>query len=297
MAGADKVNDFLAKGRRWLLAIALGAALPGCALMGPDTRESDARLMAQLDALLPSAAILLGEQHDVPDHHRIEQLAIENLAARGVLGTLVLEMAHEGGSTASLPVNASEAAVRDALKWKDAGWSWDSYGPPIMAAVHAGVPVIGSNLAPAQWRTAMADATLEQRLPAVALQLQQESIRKGHCDLLPESQILPMTRMQIARDLAMARTLEGAVQPGKTALMLAGRTHVDPGLGIALHLPAALGAKTILLTDQVAANTDESEHFDQRWPTQPGPDVDYCAKFAEQRASASRAAAPVATPP
>ena len=31
------------------------------------------------------------------------------------------------------------------LAWDDAGWPWAAYGPAVMAAVRAGVPVLGAN--------------------------------------------------------------------------------------------------------------------------------------------------------
>ena len=43
---------------------------------------------------------------------------------------------------------------------------------------------------------------------------------------------------QIARDRAMAQTLQQAARPGKTVVLLAGSGHVDPRLGVPRHLPA-----------------------------------------------------------
>ena len=51
-------------------------------------------------------------------------------------------------------------------KQHDADWPWADYGPVVMAAVRAGVPVAGANLPRAQTRTAMQDSTLDARLPA-----------------------------------------------------------------------------------------------------------------------------------
>lgn len=188
----------------------------------------------------PPDIVMLGEQHDAPDHQAMHARVVRTLAARGTLAAVVLEMADHGHSTAGLPAQASEADVRQALGWDDAGWPWAPYRPAVMAAVAAGVPVLGGNLSRPELREARNDTRLEATLPGPALKAQQQAIRQGHCDLLPESQIGPMTRMQIARDRSLADTLAQAAVPGKTVLLLAGGRHVDEHLGVPLHLPSSL---------------------------------------------------------
>ncbi len=118
----------------------------------------------------------------------------------------------------------------------DAGCPWAPYGPVVMAAVRAGVPMVGANLPRAQMRAAMQDSTQDVRLPAPQLAEQEERIRGGHCNALPSSQIRPMTRVKIARDLAMADTVTGARQPGRVVLLVAGNGHVARGLSVPVHL-------------------------------------------------------------
>ena len=191
----------------------------------------------RVSALLPADILLLGEQHDAPDHQQLERETVQALADRGQLTALALEMADQGTSTTGLTPDASEDIVRTALVWNDAGWPWAAYGPVVMAAVRAGVPVLGANLPRARMRDAMANDALDTHLPTAQLQTQRTRIREGHCDLLPESQIAPMTRIQIARDAAMAQTVMAARQPGKTVLLIAGSGHVDRTLGVPTHLP------------------------------------------------------------
>jgi uncharacterized iron-regulated protein len=109
------------------------------------------------------------------------------------------------------------------------------------------VPVLGGNLPRERMRQAMGELQLDGLLAPAALQAQQQAIRQGHCDLLPEAQIAPMTRVQIARDRAMARALAGAAVTGKTVVLLAGAGHVDPQLGVPLHLPPGLTARSVVL--------------------------------------------------
>jgi len=214
-------------------------------------------------ALLPTDVILLGEQHDASEHQLMHRQAVEVLAARGALAAVALEMANVGRSTAGMPPGASEAQVKSALAWDEAGWPWEAYAPAVMAAVRAGVPVLGANLPRSQSRTAMADAALDASVPPAVLQTQHDAVRAGHCGLLPESQVGPMARVQLARDRTMAQAIAGAVAPGRTVLLLAGARHVDPRSGVPQHLPAGVRTRS------------------ERLPEQP-PKKDYCAELREQ---------------
>ena len=235
--------------------------------------------MAQrVDALLPADVMLFGEQHDAPHHHALERALVLELAQLGQLAALAMEMAEQGRSTAGLARNASEAEAQAALHWDEAGWPWKDYGPVVMAAVQSGIPVVGANLPRAAMRGAMANEKLDARLSAASLDQQRDNIRAGHCMLLPESQIAPMTRIQIARDAAMAETLLAAARAGKTALLVAGAGHVLRGLGVPVHLPATLRLKVVLA---VAGRPDPAKTAgaDVVWETPPLPPEDHCAEL------------------
>lgn len=235
--------------------------------------------------LLPADAILLGEQHDAPQHQHIEAELVQWLAQRGQLAALVLEMAEAGRSTAGLPAPPGETQVRTALAWRDDAWPWAQYGPVVMAAVAAGVPVLGANLPLAEMRPAMQNQLLDSALPGPALKAQQQAIRLGHCSLLPESQIAPMTRIQIARDQRMAQVLQSAAVPGKVALLVAGSGHVDRQLGIPQHLEPNFKAKVVIAKAEYVVSASNSvanvrsgdSSTDAYWLTPPVPEKDYCA--------------------
>ncbi len=223
----------------------------------------------------PLDLLLLGEQHDAAQHQHLHRKVVEELARRGTLAAVVLEMAERGRTTAGLPRTATETQVREALHWGAGGWPWEAYGPAVMAAVTAGVPVLGGNLPRPHMREAMADAGLDAALPGQALRDQQEAVRHGHCNLLPEHQIAPMARIQIARDRAMAQTLQQAASRGRTVVLLAGGRHVDERLGVPLHLPAGLRVQAT------------------HWPPEPAK-KDYCAELEAQLKQ--RGARPPASP-
>lgn len=259
-------------------AFAAFASLAGCsALSSASSTPPETRRVV---ALLPADAILLGEQHDAPEHHQIEVQVVQVLADRGVLAAVAMEMAEQGRSTAKLPPAASEAEVRSALAWDDKGWPWADYGPAVMAAVRAGVPVLGANLPRSHMRDAMKDVSLDAQLTGAARAAQQQAVREGHCDLLPESQIEPMTRIQIARDRAMAQTVIEARVPGKTVLLISGAGHSDKALGVPQHLPTDLSLRVVRM--QAGGKPAESTapaRFDLIWLTPALPEKDYCAEL------------------
>lgn len=238
---------------------------------------------ANLQGLLPTPLLLLGEQHDAPEHQALQRDTLRQLIRNGQAGALVLEMAERGRSTRGLPRDTSEARVREALDWRDdlnaGAWSWATYGPLVMEAVRAGVPVLGGNLPRHQMRPAMAEATLDAALDATALGLQREAIREGHCNLLPASQIPPMTRIQIARDRAMAQTAQASLQPGRTVLLVAGHQHVRRDIGIPQHLP---GQALAVVVAQAGHGSAEPAAADRVWHTLPVPPQDHCAALKRQ---------------
>jgi uncharacterized iron-regulated protein len=269
-------------------ALILCVVLSSCAnppeapLLRPLAAEAQAVTSARLDALLPMDALLLGEQHDAAEHQQIHSQVIALLAQRGLLAALALEMADAGATTARLHPSSTGQEVKNALKWNDKGWPWEAYGPAVMTAVRAGVVVMGANMPAGAMRGSMADSTLDGQLPGPALKAQQQLIRTGHCNLLPESQITPMTRIQIARDIRMAETLKDVALPGKVVVLLAGSAHVDRLLGIPQHLPASLKVKAVRLRAGDAAATDQADAFDAVWATPALPEKDYCAAFKTQ---------------
>ena len=275
----------------WFLAAAPLLTAVGCAgrpelpILEQTGSRTAAETAVRLESLLPADVLLVGEQHDAPAHHELEQQIVSSLATRGLLAALALEMAEVGASTARLLPSATDEQARRALKWDDKAWPWTAYGPAVMTAVRAGVPVLGANLPRAQMPASMNDGKLDAQLPGPALKAQQQNIRIGHCNLLPESQIQPMTRIQIAKDIAMADTVHPLLLPGKTVVLLAGSGHVDRRLGVPQHLRADLTAKALQLRPGDASDTDQADAFDSVWATPALPDTDHCAGLKAQMLS------------
>ena len=240
----------------WLSLVLL--ALPGCALQPPST-PADSAWQAELERWPASDALLLGEQHDAPEHQRWEADSVRWLAERGRLAALVIEMAEAGTGTDGLPPDANAAQVYAALRWNEAAWPWERYRAVIMAAVAAGVPVRGGNLPRSRMRAAMQDEALDRHLPPAALALQRNAIEEGHCGLLPADRVMPMVRIQLARDASMAQVVQQARQEGRTVLLAAGWGHVRRDLGVPTWLPPDLKTKAAIAQAGQALAATESE--------------------------------------
>ncbi|OIQ88681.1 methyltransferase domain protein [mine drainage metagenome] len=216
--------------RGFVVALALGCALPGRAraaegLTAPlpplprftQTRHANAPLAGRIlgaggaaldpaqlvDRCAAASLCMLGEQHDHPDHHALQAWLIEALAARGRLAAVALEMA-DADTRFDGPRDASEAAVREALRWNSRGWPWAMYAPPVMAAVRAGVAVAGVNLPDAAMKAAYADPRWDASVPPAVRERIVQEVADSHCGLLPEAQAAKMARIQFARDDSMA---------------------------------------------------------------------------------------------
>jgi uncharacterized iron-regulated protein len=210
--------------------------------------------------------LLLGEQHDAPGHSALHMQAVSSLIQRGQLAALALEMADAPLSTQGLAHDATEDQVRSALQWNERAWPWARYSPAVMAAVRASVPVMGANLPRAEMPDAMKNIAPHALFSSSNWQKHLENIRIGHCDLLPASQIEPMARVQVQRDIRMAQTLVQAAQVQRTVVLIAGAFHADPALGVAAHVQRLQPGWAVQSTI---------------WPPEP-TGRDYCTEFRQQ---------------
>ena len=257
-----------------LPTLLLAAALAGCASTPTDNARhawSATQVLQQQPDVL-----LLGEQHDAPEHHAWERDTVAQWAAKGQLAAVVLEMTDADHSTQQLSAKATESDVQTALAWNDKGWPWANYGPSVMAAVQAGVPVHGGNLPRAQMKAVMQQTSWDTHLPAADWQRQQDAIHEGHCGLLPDSQLVPMARIQLAKDASMARTVQQQMQAGKTVILIAGRGHVLRSIGVPSWLP--VGTRSVVTIGQ-AGDQAQTQPGDRDWVvyTPATPPQDHCA--------------------
>ena len=99
--------------------------------------------------------------------------------------------------------------------------------------------------------------------------------------MLPASQLVPMARIQLAKDASMARTVQQQMQAGKTVLLIAGRGHVLRSIGIPSWLPA--GTRSVVAIGQ-AGNVAQAPEANRDWVhhTPAVPAQDHCAALKKQ---------------
>lgn len=240
----------------------------------------------QLVARLAGASrVLVGEQHDNPDHHALQLWLLQALADQRKQGSLLLEMLtpdqqtavdavqkqiHQGNYPADLPA---------ALGWQK-GWDWALYGPVMRFALAQPYPLLSANLGAQEvgaiyHQRPVLSGTLSTRSTVREQLLNQ--VRESHCGLLPEDALPAMLAIQQQRDRRMAHSVMNAPAP---ALLFAGSYHVRKDLGVPLHM-ADLGSTdkpVVLLFAQVGSEV-EPHSADYVWFTAAIPDQDYCAQM------------------
>ena len=284
----------------WLLACLLSSGCASMATPASSTCSADPELvqqqaqahaphcqarwaqrLAQMSQPTPPALLLLGEQHDAAAHQQWQAQTVQWLAQRQQLAALVLEMAEAGHSTQGLAATANEAQVRQALGWQEELWPWERYRAVVMAAVRAAVPVFGGNLPRQHMTQAQRNPDFDTHLSPAAWQRQQTAVREGHCNLLPERLLVPMARIQLARDQSLALSALQALQPARTVVLVAGFAHVQRQLGIPTWLPPNLEAKVAIAQAGQAQAAIEKE-ADELYLTPALPAHDACAELRQQ---------------
>lgn len=238
-----------------------------------------------VERLAQAGRVLVGEQHDNPDHHALQLWLSRELSARRRQGSVLMEMLTPGQQERVAQAQAATRAGRppadayQALAWQR-NWDWSLYGPLLLHELRQPYPLLSANLDRAEVMQIYRQRPVLQGArssdPAVQAKLL-DDIRESHCDLLPESQLPAMLAVQQQRDRRMAESLLAAAQP---SMLLAGAFHVRKDLGVPLHL-ADLGAgagQAVLILAEVGKPVGAAQ-ADYVWYTAAQPEQDHCAKL------------------
>jgi len=246
--------------------------------------------------------VLLGETHDNADHHRFQALMVESLIRRGKRPAVAFEMI-DRDLTPSIAVHLAAnpkdgAGLGAAVGWASRGWpDWTLYRPIAQAALDAGLPVKGANLPRALTRASAqpnglgpewARLGLEAPMPETLLAALKRDLNLGHCGMLPEPALEPMTRSQRARDAAMALTLAETLETGEAvaAVLIAGAGHARADYAVPYHLRRMAPDRKVLSLALVEVRDGEIDPagyapmFDLVWFTARANDTDHCADLA-----------------
>ena len=238
-----------------------------------------------LRRLASAQRVLVGEQHDNPDHHALQLWLLRELARQRPQGSVLMEMLNPEQQP---KVDQAQRAARegrlpadpfDTLAWQP-GWDWSLYGALVMHQLRQPYPLLAANLDRAEIMQIYRQRPTLQGKHSSASDVQKRllaDIRDAHCGLLPDTQLPAMLAVQQQRDRRMAEALLAAPQP---SLLLAGAFHVRKDLGVPLHL-TDLGAhvgSTVLILAEVGRQVDASM-ADYVWFTAAQPEQDHCAKL------------------
>lgn len=246
-----------------------------------DLRSGEVLTPEQLvKRLAPAPQVLVGEQHDNPDHHALELWLLQALEQQRPQGSVLLEMLNPDQQTKV--DNARGQSIADlpaALAWQK-NWEWSLYGPLVRHALAQPYPLLAANLDRSEIMGIYKARPVLDGSASTADSVQApllEQIRESHCGLLPEDQLPAMLAVQQQRDRRMAQRLLAAPQP---ALLFAGAFHVRRDLGVPLHLAdlgAGPGSVSLVLAEvgkPVSAAT-----ADFVWYTPALPEQDHCAEL------------------
>ncbi|TAN60002.1 MAG: hypothetical protein EPN20_14205 [Magnetospirillum sp.] len=253
--------------------------------------------------VLTGGIVILGETHDNPDHHALQAWMVRRIADAGRRPLTALEMV-DADQQAAIDANLGDVAgLGAALNWEKRGWpDWALYRPIVDAAVSAGGGLVGANLPVETTRqiakgreTTETDARfgLDAPLSPQAAKAMAEEIRDGHCNMLPETAVPAMVRVQRARDAAMAEVVaEHATRPEiGPVILIAGSGHARLDRGVPARLRALVpGIPTFTLAflelepeDRapaiLARFNGATPPFDAVWFTAKAPREDQCAQL------------------
>jgi uncharacterized iron-regulated protein len=261
-------------------------------------------------ALARADFVLLGEQHDNPDHHRLQAEAIAAMVRAGRKPTVALEMLEPDDDALveryRVDPLASAVGLGSVLAWEKRGWpAWTSYVPIADVAFHAALPLVSANLPRSVVRRVAHEGKqalsaeeviglgLDQPLaPALEASLEEE-LRGSHCGQLPESMVGSMALAQRARDGQMALRMLASVPP---VVLIAGAGHVRVDRGVPSRLHAAKPNARVVSVAFVEVDSKRSSPedyasrfgaailpFDFVWFTPRASDDDPCAGFPALR--------------
>ena len=224
--------------------------------------------------------VILGEIHDNPEHHRLQRVVLEALAARGPPRLLAMEQFDselQPAIDAARAKSSDAEAVADAGHFDRKGWGWPQYKPLVQFALERGWPLVAANLSRNDARAIVADPARSGLTPAApsVLKALERDIIDGHCGAAPEAKRLAgMIEAQRARDARMASMLKDS------SVLIAGSGHARRDRGVPLYLGAA-DVVSIAFTevddDKRSPRGYGAESYDYLWFTTRAAREDPCS--------------------
>ncbi len=242
------------------------------------------------DRLPVGGWLLLGEQHDHPEHHRLQAEWIRTLAERQQLGSVALEMAdlsQQGYLDAAR--GKGDKVSPETLHWQP-GWPWSLYEEVVITALNRASAVAAADLPRDAQRRAYREGAPEGDLGESHASFMRDLLYESHCGQIPHNALDGMRRVQLARDQQMAQVLRRYTDAARTGVMLTGGIHARRDLGIPRWLSGPVVSVLMVSADQ---GDNPAEYLPDGLPGYPVtdylvftrvlPDKDYCAGFEDRR--------------
>ena len=256
--------------------------------------NSNVPLSGLIQELVKADYVLLGEAHDDPGHHRLQNKILEMLVKAGRKPAVVFEMFNreDAGLVASIarrfPHEPDKIAA--AVNWKESGWpDWQMYRPMVKTALDAGLPVVAGNLSRLKLKRlvinhasavstvkAQTQLGLLEPLPERHKQKLQGKIDTVHGNKIPDTIVKGMLKAQRMRDATMAEAMI-ARNLGQGAVLIAGQEHARGDYGVPHYLRfrepeahiislAFVESKPKVIANQKSQlKTGEQRSFDYVW--------------------------------
>ncbi|MEP1209092.1 MAG: ChaN family lipoprotein [Rhizobiaceae bacterium] len=228
--------------------------------------------------------VLLGEQHDNPDHHVIQANIIGALAGERHRPAVVFEMVPQRLAVEISKYDLAKDPQLDdfakRLQWEERGWySWDIYRPIALAAARNNLPMVAGNLNRDTTRLISkkglsaldSDKQTTYGLttplsPPLKDQLLEE-LRDSHCNLLPEKTLPAMVKVQRARDGSLADAMIRASRKFGS-ILIAGNGHVRKDRAVPMILRQRLPGSQVVSLGQLSGDQgQQSREIKVRIPT------------------------------
>ncbi len=253
---------------------------------------------ADLDAVVAAARsadiVIIGEIHDNPAHHQMQEAIVSALRPSALVFEMIPQ-AREDTVNTLRERGAPQDEIAAALDWAETGWPDFAYYADILDAAPearifgAGQPMVDVRRAAAEGAAVAfgPDATaygLDRALPPEEQAAREAEMQASHCGALPAEALPGMVEAQRFRDAGLAdaalwaRTMTG---DGKV-VVIAGTGHADRLRGV----PAALGVAdpdvAVLAVGQFEEEPDDDAGAFDLVLLAPAPErADPCAAFAK----------------
>jgi uncharacterized iron-regulated protein len=304
--------------KRWLAGLAVVATLaisaPAHAQSWQSTKQLDHPLVGRIwdvaqgrfisrdeveTVLRNRTFVILGEKHDNPDHHLLQDQVLESLIAVRKRPALVMEQ-FDTENQAAIDEAQTRAAGTEALvdagKFNRKGWKWPQYKELVDTAVAYKLPLVAGNLSRAAARKVYSEgfSALPPRIDAplfdtlwndARAKSLHEDLVEGHCGKLDPAMAPGMMRAQRARDAWLAAGMRDHAQRG--AVLITGSGHARKDRAVPLWLRHWMPDATqvsVVFTEVDAAKREPREYshaekgaFDYVWFTPEAERPDPCS--------------------